>query len=180
MRKEFSRFSSPLSERCTPDTCSCEIEPTVEETTESVTLKPFDAAKHSGRVRVVAGTLMAEQRVQTTRTIDRSGKTIANVQHPEGVTKPKGSRLRGSVAKPCPGHIGFTGVLQTQRVKITSVCKCVWQEFWEGEITKDAYYGAKFEVVCPEHAQQIASDDIELKNLREVIIAASREIPTEP
>ena len=161
-----------------PHTCSCKIEITKEET-KYIGEKEVDVAvavahprKKSRAAKVIDGRLVYTLQQHETVKVDRAGRELSRIEHDvTELAPPKGLRLRGKVTVPCPEHIGFSGVVQTQRVSCPRVCDCIWTELIIGEQKEGGFFGAVIEVVCPEH------QDLPLAEVRDAVIAASAALP---
>ncbi len=100
------------------------------------------------------------------------GGEVSKIRHPVlEAAPPAGTRIRATVTVPCPEHVGFTGVVQTQRVRIPQVCGCVWQELIIGQRKEGGFFGAFVERVCEEHK------NLPRKDIRDTVIALSKELP---
>ncbi len=142
----------------TPDSCTCLIDITREET-KLIGHKEFasDELKlgEAGRaelVRSAAGVLIYRLPIFETIKVNRAGDVLFRKTH--GMFEkapPPGRRLRGTIGKPCPDHVDFVGVVQSQWGWCDGICRCVWQELWKGEGKELGYFGHFMCRVCPDH-----------------------------
>jgi len=164
-----------------PHTCACQVEITREDTV-LVGEEEFAYTDQRGgkflrdarRARTVVRNGQLKVLVPKYRTEKRSRDAIVSaVVHDVGTEPPPGTRLRGTIATPCPDHVGFSSVVQTQRVRL-DFCSCVWQELIIGERKEGGFFGAIIEKVCPDHASRVAAKTLELKNLRDTVRAEAK------
>ena len=135
-----------------PHSCSCEIEVTRYETLQTVA----PVLRADGRF---AFPKAASDETDVTRPDGRISRRKTIVTHPDGretTEKPysnrmPGVRLRGKIVRPCQKHVGFNGVVQTQRVSCPSVCGCTWQELHAGDNKERGLIGTFMETVCQGH-----------------------------
>ena len=161
-----------------PDTCECKLGLTREET-KIVGHEEFALDRRSELLGVRAyaerndsGEMVYKVPIHETTKVDIDGAEISRVKTPAlEKPPPPGIRLRATVTKPCPDHVGFTGVVQTQRVSCPLVCKCVWQELIKGERKELGFFGAVVERVCDGHL------DVPLAEIRNTVQAAARALP---